>query len=97
MKKAKTIKSVFAWLGIILGIGIILLGFKVKDSDVGDTPDTAKFGADFYTEMYGVTREVAKNVRYGNEALVEGIGWFLIAFGAADICLFFRGIFSAMF
>ena len=86
--------------GIIIGIVIIIIGFCVQDIRV-DSSDTTvgssnmKFGADFYTEIYDVTRDVGlainnaqENICNAVERICDAIGWLIISLGAVDICFF---------
>ena len=93
-------KKSLSIFGIIVGIVIIIIGFCVQNISV-DSSETnvgssyMKFGADFYTEMYDVTRDVGlainnaqENICNAVERICDAIGWLIISLGAIDICLF---------
>lgn len=90
-------------IGIIVGIVILILGLFIQNVSY-DTESTEsigksiKFGADFYTEMYDVTRDTGLAVNNTTKAInnaVEvlskicaAIGWLIVSIGAADISFF---------
>lgn len=93
-------KKSLSIFGIIVGIIIIIIGFYVQNISV-DSSDTnvgssyMKFGADFYTEMYDVTRDVGlainnaqENICNAVERICDAIGWLIISIGAIDFCFF---------
>ena len=86
--------------GIIVGIVIIIIGFcvqsiSVDSSDANVGSSYMRFGADFYTEMYYVTRDVRlaiynaqENICNAVERICDAIGWLIISLGAIDFCFF---------
>lgn len=66
-------------IGIIVGIVIIIIGFCVQGTQIdssaysfGSGPEigkSIKFGADFYTEMYDVTKDVGLAVNSANRTI----------------------------
>ena len=91
-------KKGFCIAGIIIGIIMIVIGLAGSNIDAvfyGEFPDSASFGADFYTYIYGATQDTATNVAelgyYMMTAMktVAGLlGRFIAAFGAAIVCFF---------
>ena len=91
-------KKIFCILGIIVGIAMIVIGVNAAGYSVGNTyemPLDYTFGADYYTEQYGATRDAALNSAYLGYALqgaltfgIAFLGKALAALGAAVICLF---------
>ena len=93
-------KKTASIIGIILGIAIIIIGFCVQGisveaegADVGSS--YMKFGADFYTEIYDVTRDVGiavnraqRNICGAVESVCGAIGWLIVAIGLVDIAYF---------
>ena len=82
-------KKVASIIGIVLGIAIIIVGFCVMNPDTYTVGDPfMKFGGDFYTEMYDVTREVGREVQRAYENICNAIGWLIVAIGLFDIAYF---------
>ena len=92
-------KQTASIIGIVLGIAIIIVGFCVQGISTERHTTTIgsniKFGADFYTEMYDVTRDVghainnAKNtIGDAVEGVCDAIGWLIVAIGLFDIAYF---------
>lgn len=88
--------KIFGIVGLILGVIICIFGFIIL-SNVSNTntntdhPESASFGADFYTYQYKVTKSVAENteiVAKLAEVIATGIGYLLLAIGGTDILLF---------
>ena len=93
-------KKTASIIGIVLGIAIIIVGFCVQGisvdaagADVGNS--YMKFGADFYTEIYDVTRDVGlamnraqRNICGAVESVCDAIGWLIVALGLFDIAYF---------
>ena len=46
------------------------------------------FGADFYTEMYSVTRNIGSAINKAYVAIMGAFGWLFIIGGIIDICVF---------
>ncbi|MBR0146159.1 MAG: hypothetical protein IJM25_05790 [Eubacterium sp.] len=73
MKKAFSIIGMIMGLAL-MGVGIYMfLGFEEKY--IGYSPMSIKFGGDYYTEQYAVTRHVADNVNELGEFMEESIGF----------------------
>ena len=92
-------KKTASSIGIILGIAIIVIGFFVQGISIEVSTRTIgsdiRFGADFYTEIYDVTRDVGFAVNKTSTAVAEAaegvcdaIGWLIIAIGVFDIAYF---------
>lgn len=87
-------------IGIIIGVIIVIIGFfvqgiKIESSDYSVGEYGTKFGADFYTEIYDVTRDVGisvnktrENVCHGLERVCDAIGWLIVVIGVLDILHF---------
>ena len=74
--------------GIIVGITSIIAGIILQDSPNLYTGENLKFGADFYTEMYGITRTVAHTVESTMCEILYAISALLFIIGALAICFF---------
>ena len=46
------------------------------------------FGADFYTEMYGITKNVGHAINNMHRNIMDAFGKFFIVGGLIDICVF---------
>lgn len=73
-------------LGVILGIAIIVIGINLLEADTSSIGAPLKFGADFYTEMYAVTKDVGYAVNRTTKAVHECAGWIVIVLGAMTAC-----------
>ena len=94
------------FLGIAIGLLISFLGFLVTTMDIGTATtdkigEDIKFGADFYTEMYDVTKDVGKAVnnvtKEINDAIDKictAIGMLIFSIGLLDIAFFTYKILS---
>ena len=92
------------WLkaGFVVGVLAILIGIyfmgTYKDTVFYGSPDsfsggtlhlgTAKFGADFYTEIYESTTFAGNAVKGVYELLGAAFGMLFILIGAIDVCVF---------
>ena len=84
--------------GIVVGVIMIVIGLAGASLDAnfnGSYPDSATFGADFYTYIYGATHDAASNVASlgyfmmtAMKAAAGLLGRFIAAFGAAVVCFF---------
>ena len=82
-------KKTASIIGIVLGIVIIIVGFCVMNPETYTVGDPfIKFGGDFYTEMYDVTREVGGAVQRAYKNICNAIGWLIVAIGLVDIAYF---------
>ena len=87
---SNVMRRLVAILGIIVGFVIIVIGINYVNTYIWtDTVGSyLRFGADFYTEMYDVTREVGaainRNTR-GISMVCEAIGWLIVSIGAIDV------------
>ena len=92
-------KKTASIIGIVLGIAIIIVGFCVQGISIdvygSSIGRDIAFGADFYTEMYDVTRDVGYAVNGAKTAIAEAtegvcdaIGWLIVAIGLVDIAYF---------
>ena len=82
-------KKVASIIGIVLGIAIIIIGVSVMNPEIYTVGDPImKFGADFYTEIYDVTREVGGAVQRAYKNICNAIGWLIVAIGLVDIAYF---------
>ena len=90
---SNVMRRLVAILGIIVGFVIIVIGINCVNTYIWT--DTVgrhlQFGADFYTEMYGVTREVGGAINDNTRGLskvCEAIGWLIVSIGAIDVVCF---------
>lgn len=82
-------KKITSIIGIILGIAIIIIGFCVMGPDTSTIGNPfIEFGADFYTEIYDVTRDVGNAVQRNYTNICNAIGWLIVAIGLFDIAYF---------
>ncbi len=91
-------KKGFCIAGIIVGVIMIIIGLAGAGLDAnfnGSYPDSATFGADFYTYIYGATHDAASNVASlgyfmmtAMKAVAGLLGRFIAAFGAVVVCFF---------
>lgn len=91
-------KKVFCVAGMIIGIVIFILGIVLASKKVDYSSDTTisyTFGADFYTEIYGATRNVSNHTaRIGNmlesvlNTFMKVFGLVIMCGGAAVVCAF---------
>lgn len=91
-------KKLVSILGILVGVAILIIGFSVRDTSVSSSSyyfsggpsigENIKFGADFYTEIYSVTKEVGEAVNTAGEAMVGSVNNAQrnISNAAEDIC-----------
>lgn len=89
-------KRMASILGIALGVVILIVGFSVMGPEqytIGDP--FMKFGADFYTEIYDVTRAAGLAVQTAYENICNAIGWLIVAIGLSDIAYFVCKLVSA--
>ena len=92
-------KKIASIIGGLFGIVIIIIGFCVMGISVETYGVTIgsdiKFGGDFYTEMYDVTRDVGRAINSTRVTLVnavegvcDAIGWLIVAIGLVDVAYF---------
>jgi hypothetical protein len=85
---SNTSKKIVSIIGIVIGVIIIIIGFSLQDTSNYSIGKSIKFGADFYTEMYDVTKDVGRAINYAINDLICAISWLIISLGAIDICFF---------
>ena len=86
-------KKAFCIIGVLAGIWISVMGFILADTDYnhGGYAKEIKFGGDYYTEQYAVTRDVAINTShlgYLLEYFCRYFGRAIGGFGIAITCFF---------
>ena len=81
-------QKIVSIIGIIVGIAIIVMGIILMDTSSYGIGGYIKFGADFYTEIYAVTRDVGHAINYAINNLIRTVSWLIIAVGAIDVCFF---------
>ena len=87
-------KKTASIIGIVVGIAIIIIGICVMNPEtfqIGERNSLGlpiEFGADFYTEMYGVTLDVGGAVQQAYKNICNAIGWLIVAIGLVDIAYF---------
>ena len=92
-------KKTASIIGIALGIVIIIVGLCVQGISVDVSSSSIgrdiAFGADFYTEMYDVTRDVGfalngakHSIADAAESVCNAIGWLIVAVGLLDVAYF---------
>lgn len=90
---SNVIRRIIAAVGIAVGLVIIVIGINCVNTYVWTEPvgDYIQFGADFYTEMYSVTREVGSAINNNTDGLAkvcEAIGWLIVSIGLIDVIAF---------
>ena len=93
-------KTVWTWekvwnvIGAIVGIAIIICGIvMITEPDVTcSSISYAKYGADFYTDIYDAVRSTAHNITYAAEAIVRGLGFVTVSIGAFMTCYFGKSL-----
>ena len=79
--------------GLLTGVAAIFVGISLLKQEFYTvaTLDELKFGADFYTEMYDVTRRIhalLTNINDLIEYVKTGFGYLFVFGGIIDICVF---------
>ena len=87
-------KKTASIIGIIIGIVIIIVGLSVRSTNNYGIGENIKFGADFYTEMYTVTKEAGRAINYAVNDLIKAVGWLIVAIGLVDVAYFVRKMVS---
>ena len=87
-KGEENMKKRASVFGIFIGIIAIIAGISMLNTSIGGIGEYITFGADFYTEIYSVTRELGWSVSSATQAICNGIGWLLIVSGGFSICHF---------
>lgn len=83
-------------VGAVVGVVIIIIGFCVMNPETYTVGDPfIKFGADFYTEIYDVTRAVGGAMQRNYTNICNAIGWLIVALGAMDVCYFLLKAFDS--
>ena len=76
-------------IGIIAGVVILIVGINLMDVDVYSVGEySMKFGADFYTEIYDVTRDVGGAVNRSIKSIHQCAGTILACIGALTIVVY---------
>lgn len=92
--KSWTWEKVWNVIGAIVGIAIIICGIimivklDVRSADIS----YAKYGADFYTDIYNAVRLTSRNITYAAEAIVRGLGFVTVFIGAFMTCYFGKSL-----
>ena len=89
--------NLFAILACLLGLTAIIVGITLLNAPTESARDGGglTFGADFYTEMHGVTRDVFLSTLRIHEAINLGLGFLLITLGGFGICAFAPRVMAA--
>lgn len=83
-------KKIFSILGMIASAIIAFGGFVLHGQHISSYLPDYSFGADFYTEMYSITRDAASNIISASNAITEAISVLIIALGV--IGFFYFGV-----
>ena len=75
-------------IGMVVGIIIIIIGFCLQNTSTYAIGESITFGADFYTEMYAVTKDASHAINLAINDLICAVSWLIIAIGAISICFF---------
>ena len=90
----KVFRTIACVIGIFIGIGIIAFGMEQTNLFFTDIGESIKFGADFYTEMYDVTKEVGYEICNALGYIRRAIGLLIVSIGAVDVCYFLFKLFD---
>lgn len=71
-----------------MGVVIIIIGFSLQNTTTYSIGEYLRFGADFYTEIYDVTRDVGRALNNAINDLICAISWLVVSLGAIDVCFF---------
>lgn len=100
---SNVMRRIVSVIGILVGAFIIFIGLTMVSGGYSWTStetigEPIQFGADFYTEIYSVTKDVGNAVNNVVEAtnslgsvmsdVAYGIGWLIVSLGAIDVCAF---------
>ena len=87
----------FALLACLLGLAAVIVGVTLLNTPTESARDGGglAFGADFYTEMHGITRDVFLSTLRMHESINLGLGFLLITLGGFGICAFAPQIVAA--
>lgn len=82
--------NLFALIACLLGLAAVIVGVTLLNTPTESARDGGglTFGADFYTEMHGVTRDVFLSTLRMHESINLGLGFLLITLGGFGICAF---------
>lgn len=96
MKQKNKRLNLWAIAGCIVGALAIIMGIVILGGETESARDGGgmKFGADFYTEMHGITRDVFISTLRIHEVINSGFGWILITFGLFGVCYFAQKVFT---
>lgn len=89
--------NLFALIACLLGLAAVIVGITLLNTPTESARDGGglTFGADFYTEMHGVTRDVFLSTLRMHESINLGLGFLLITLGGFGICAFAPQIVAA--
>lgn len=90
MNKNKLLIKIFGSIGIVIGILIIAFGiiqfFWI--SSPGSYVNATKFGADFYTYIYQLVKDIDQTLDKQYYLTNKLLSFFVIIIGVLDICYF---------
>ncbi len=86
-KNSRIEKMVVAIIGIIAGAITVLFGIMLSKPSVG-VGDIKEFGADFYTEIYSITKITAQNTAHVVDIIYDFAKYLLISLGVFEILFF---------
>ena len=75
-------KKILCITGIVVGIVVIIVGINLLTIGSSLVGEYIRFGGDFFTEMYNLTRDVGYAINRAADNICAALGWILIALGA---------------
>lgn len=87
-KNTKNVKMAVLIIGIIAGALTVIFGIFLSHPSVGGFGETKAFGADFYTEIYSITKATAQNVADVVDIIYDFARCLLISLGVFEILFF---------
>lgn len=82
----KTKIKIWSAIGLLAGVFALIMGFVVIGADSMRAPGYMAFGADFYTEIYYASYNLANNIVNLINVLRLGLGSLLLFLGTVDVC-----------
>jgi hypothetical protein len=81
-------KNFWYIIGILAGVAAIVVGIVFLCESGTYIGRSYSFGADFYTEIYAVARNVGYAINNAFMGIMSAFGWLFILGGLVDICVF---------
>ena len=84
--------NLFALIACLLGLAAVIVGITLLNTPTESARDggSLMFGADFYTEMHGVTRDVFLSTLRMHESINLGLAFCSLHWGDSGFVLLLR-------